>query len=169
MVPCGPCPFPLGEAGGTRRSFQQAATHAPIANKDGGIVLLEAGNRRCPACNTMTYKNRCHCGAHTKPVFKCQKCGREGEETECPSCHVDMACSSTCTVNVKEEYAQAISRLGIREARSGLLRDEGDDLPGKGDRDDVTRGYSGPSNKLFASTAPVQVRYDRPPTHPFQA
>ncbi len=114
--------FPLGESGGTRRSFQQASTHALVANKDGGIIIVEAGNRRCPSCNASTYKNQCHCGAHTNPVFKCQKCGYEGGEAECPACHLGMTCASTSTINVKDEYAQAISRLGIREDQVQLVK-----------------------------------------------
>ncbi|MDD1719410.1 MAG: DNA-directed DNA polymerase II large subunit, partial [Methanoregulaceae archaeon] len=113
--------FPLGESGGSRRSFQEASIHAPVANQNTGIITIEAGHRRCPACGTSTYKNRCACGGHTVPVYRCPKCGREGQKT-CPSCHVQAVCAQTSTINVKEEYAEAIERLGLRESGIQLVK-----------------------------------------------
>ncbi|HVP93832.1 MAG TPA: DNA-directed DNA polymerase II large subunit [Methanoregulaceae archaeon] len=114
--------FPLGEAGGSRRSFQEASSHAPVANKDGGVIIVEAGTRRCPSCGAMTLKNACECGAHTNPVFRCPKCGREGEEKECPACHLDIVCSAAYTINIRDEYAQAIQALGSRENQVQLVK-----------------------------------------------
>ena len=114
--------FPLGEAGGSRRSFQEASTHTPVANRDGGIITVEAGSRRCPSCNTMTYKNLCTCGTHTVPVFRCPRCGYEGKEPECPACHSDLACAASHTIHVKDEYSLAMQRLGMRENQVQLVK-----------------------------------------------
>jgi DNA polymerase II large subunit len=114
--------FPLGEAGGSRRSFQEASNHSPQPNMDGGIISVETGRRRCPACGAVTYHNRCDCGTHTGPVYTCPRCKREQAGAECPACHVPTACSQVVTINVKQEYAKAMERLGIRENSVSLVK-----------------------------------------------
>jgi len=114
--------FPLGEAGGNRRSFQEASTHSPQVNMDGGIISIEVGKRRCPACGAETYQNRCSCGSHTEPVFECPKCHREITAEKCPSCGVSPVCSQRITLNVKNEYLAALDRLGIRNSSLALVK-----------------------------------------------
>jgi len=114
--------FPLGEAGGSRRSFQEAANHAPGPNMDGGVIQVEAGKRRCPACGAVTFRNRCECGVHTNPVFSCPRCRREMSGPECPHCKVQTTCSQEISLNVKEEYALATARLGMREQQVSLVK-----------------------------------------------
>jgi DNA polymerase II large subunit len=114
--------FPLGEAGGTRRSFQEASTHSFQANKDGGVITVETGKRRCPACGAITYNNRCDCGIHTEPVFTCPRCKRELETDLCPGCKVSAVCSQTVTLNVRNEYQDALDRIGMRENAVQLVK-----------------------------------------------
>jgi len=114
--------FPLGAAGGSRRSFQEAANHAPEPNMDGGVIQIETGKRRCPACGAVTFRNRCECGTHTIPVFSCPRCRRELSESECPSCKVSTTCSQVVSLNVKQEYARATERLGKREQPVSLVK-----------------------------------------------
>jgi DNA polymerase II large subunit len=115
--------FPLGEAGGSRRSFQEASSHTIQANSDGGSIVIEVGRRRCPACGEVTYKNRCPaCGQHTGPVFTCPRCRRELATTECPSCHTPAVCQQTCTINMKDEFAAAVESLGLRETAVSLVK-----------------------------------------------
>lgn len=114
--------FPLGEAGGSRRSFQEATNHAPQPNMDGGVITIETGRRRCPSCGTETFRNRCGCGTHTEPVYTCPRCKREHEGLECPSCHTPLACSQVTSLNVKQEYAAAMEHLGIRESSIALVK-----------------------------------------------
>ncbi len=114
--------FPLGEAGGSRRSFQEASNHAPQPNMDGGVITIETGRRRCPSCGAETFRNRCECGAHTEPVYSCPRCKREQAGPECPSCHTALACSQVVTLNVKQEYAAAMERLGLRESSIALVK-----------------------------------------------
>ena len=114
--------FPLGEAGGSRRSFQEASNHSPEANKDGGVIRIETGRRRCPSCGTDTYHNRCACGAHTVAVYTCQRCKRESVGPECPACKGPTSCSQTLMLNVRQDYLLAMERLGRRENPIGLVK-----------------------------------------------
>ncbi len=114
--------FPLGEAGGSRRSFQEAANHTPEPNKDGGIIQIETGRRRCPACGAETFRNRCECGTHTTAVFVCPRCKREISKPECPHCKVPTTCSQVVNLNVKQEYARATEQLGRREQPVSLVK-----------------------------------------------
>jgi DNA polymerase II large subunit len=115
--------FPLGEAGGSRRSFQEASSHTIQANSDGGSIVIEVGRRRCPGCGEITYKNRCPaCGRHTSPVYSCPRCKRELSTAECPSCHTPAVCQQTCTINMKDEFAVAVESLGLRETAVSLVK-----------------------------------------------
>jgi DNA polymerase II large subunit len=114
--------FPLGEAGGSRRSFQEAANHSPEPNRDGGVITIETGVRRCPACGESTWRNRCGCGAHTIPVYSCPRCKKELTVPECPGCHAPAVCSQKVMLNVKQEYQNAMEQLGRREQPVALVK-----------------------------------------------
>ncbi len=114
--------YPLGDAGGSRRSFQAAMSCKPRTNTDGGILEIDLGSRRCTKCGVLTYKNRCACGAHTVPVYTCSRCGREISEDVCPACGQAAVCLHKWSVNVKEEYAQALDRLGMRSGAVQILK-----------------------------------------------
>jgi len=124
--------FPLGDSGGSRRSFQSASAHTAEVDaenteldfqKEGGIIEIEVGRRRCSACNEITYLNRCEkCGGHTIALFTCQKCGHEITQDRCPSCDVPAVCSQRITLNVKVEYAKAMERMGLRTDSIALVK-----------------------------------------------
>ncbi len=124
--------FPLGESGGSRRSFQEASNHKPESDasfvgidfqKEGGIIEIEVGRRRCTGCGEITYKNRCErCSAHTIPVFSCPKCHRETDRERCPACNVPTTCLQKATVNVKEEYLRAMEHLGMNPGSITLVK-----------------------------------------------
>ena len=124
--------FPLGESGGSRRSFQEASGHTEESDahateidfqKEGGIIEIEVGRRRCPGCGEITYLNRCQkCGTHTTPVNTCPKCGHEVAAERCPNCDVPANCSQRIALNVKAEYAQAMERLGIKKESIALVK-----------------------------------------------
>ena len=114
--------FPLGDAGGSRRSFQAACTSKPRSNMDGGVIEVEVGERRCPACGTFTYKNLCECGTHTVPVLRCPKCGQEVSKDLCPRCNVPTVCLQKVTIDVRNEYAAALEKLGVRDSAVTLLK-----------------------------------------------
>jgi DNA polymerase II large subunit len=114
--------FPIGDEGGARRSFQAARAGKARSNTDGGVVEVEVGERRCPACGTFTYKNLCTCGAHKVPVLRCPKCGQEIGKDVCPRCNMPTVCLQKVSINIKTEYAAALEHLGVRESAIPLLK-----------------------------------------------
>ena len=114
--------FPIGDDGGSRRSFQAACASKPRSNTDGGLIEVEVGERRCPACGTFTYKNLCECGTHTVPVLRCPKCGKDVGQDLCPRCNVPTVCLQKVSINLKAEYAAALERVGVRESAISLLK-----------------------------------------------
>jgi DNA polymerase II large subunit len=124
--------FPLGDSGGSRRSFQSASTHTAEVDanitdidfqKEGGIIEIEVGRRRCTECLEITYTNRCEkCGGHTVAISTCTKCGKETFTDRCPGCDVPTICSQRVTLNMKGEYAKAIERLGLKPDCVALVK-----------------------------------------------
>ncbi|MDD1653893.1 MAG: DNA-directed DNA polymerase II large subunit [Methanomicrobiales archaeon] len=120
--------FPLGESGGSRRSFQEAASGKRMEMREGGftehegIIQVDVGERKCPACGRKEFRNRCICGGPTVPVFRCSRCGRETEGDRCPRCDVPATSSQRVAVNLKEELQAALDRLGIRETAPVLVK-----------------------------------------------
>jgi len=124
--------FPLGDSGGSRRSFQSASAHTAETDandteldfqKEGGIIEIEVGRRRCGKCGEIGFHNRCgKCGGHTVAVSTCTKCGREVTSERCPSCNAPATCSQRITLNVKAEYAKAMERLGLRTDSIALVK-----------------------------------------------
>ena len=124
--------FPLGDSGGSRRSFQSASNHTEEVDanntdidfqKEGGVIEIEVGRRRCTECHEITYTNRCEkCGAHTIAISTCPKCGRETFTERCPGCDVPTTCSQRVILNMKGEYAKAIERLGLKPESVTLVK-----------------------------------------------
>jgi DNA polymerase II large subunit len=124
--------FPLGDSGGARRSFQSASTHTADTDQDnteldfqkeGGIIEIEVGRRRCTECGSIGYLNRCpQCGGHTTAVFTCTKCGRETTLPRCPGCDALATCSQRVTLDVKGEYAKVMERLGLKVDSVALVK-----------------------------------------------
>ncbi len=124
--------FPLGDSGGSRRSFQSASNHTAEVDanitdidfqKEGGIIEIEVGRRRCTDCQEITYTNRCEkCGAHTIAITTCPKCNRETFQERCPGCDVPTTCSQRVSLNVKAEYAKAMGRLGLKPDSVALVK-----------------------------------------------
>lgn len=141
--------FPLGAAGGSRRSFQEASNHSPEANKDGGVITIETGRRRCTACGAETYRNRCSCGTHTIPVYVCPRCKRESREPVCPGCKVPCSCSQKLTLNVRQEYVQAMERLGRRENPVGLVKGVKGLISRERAIEEIDKGIIRAENELF--------------------
>lgn len=114
--------FPLGNAGGSRRSFQEAQTHALVANGETGLIEIEIGERRCASCGKVTYLYTCTCGGHTTPVYRCSRCKQEVSGESCPRCKASVSCKQQLTLNIKAEYAGALERLGIRDTSVQLVK-----------------------------------------------
>lgn len=124
--------FPLGDSGGARRSFQSASAHTAETDqndteidfqKEGGIIEIEVGRRRCSTCGEIGYLCRCEkCGGHTVAIFTCTKCGRETTLPRCPGCDAPATCSQRVTLDVKGEYAKAMGRLGLKTDSIALVK-----------------------------------------------
>ncbi|MFA6332908.1 MAG: DNA polymerase II large subunit, partial [Methanoregula sp.] len=124
--------FPLGDSGGNRRSFQSASAHTEEVDaentdldfqKEGGIIEIEVGRRRCAQCSEITYLNRCEkCGGHTVAIFTCSKCGHEIPQDRCPACDAPAMCSQRISLNVKAEYAKAMEHMGMKADSLALVK-----------------------------------------------
>jgi len=124
--------FPLGDSGGARRSFQSASAHTADVDrndtdldfqKEGGMIEIEVGRRRCSECGEINYLNRCEkCGGHTVAFSICTKCGKETTLPRCPGCDGQVVCSQRITLNVKGEYAKAMDRLGLKTDSIALVK-----------------------------------------------
>jgi DNA polymerase II large subunit len=119
--------FPLGEAGGSRRSFQEAQSAKTMVKKPGGfsqtegVIEILAGERRCPQCGRTGFRNLCDCGSPAGPVFRCPRCGRESPE-RCPQCGIPTSSGQRISVDLRAEYLAALERLGIRESQVALVK-----------------------------------------------
>ena len=113
--------FPVGNEGGSRRSFQEASKSKE--NRKGGMITAEMGLRRCPSCKKITFKNICECGTHTEPEYVCPKCGRNIVDGKCPLCGMEGVCSQQVRIDVREEYDNALKKLGmIRDMEPKLVK-----------------------------------------------
>jgi DNA polymerase II large subunit len=151
--------FPLGDTGGSRRSFQEASTHAPEANMSGGVIKVTTGRRRCPSCGSETYQNICACGTHTNPVFSCPRCHREVSGAICPGCATSAESSQKTTINVREVFSRAIQDLGIRENAVQLVKGVKGLISKEKACEDIRKGILRAKHKVFVFKDGT-VRYD---------
>ncbi len=80
MRPLVHCLFPVGLAGGPRRSIVEAAEHS--------IISVEIAYRKCKNCGNTTHLNFCDkCGGETAKAYVCQRCGIETPTKSCPNCN----------------------------------------------------------------------------------
>ncbi|MDD1727839.1 MAG: DNA polymerase II large subunit, partial [Methanospirillum sp.] len=120
--------FPVGEGGGSRRSGLEAGKQTSqggggvLQIEIGGIIPLVMGVRKCPACRTETYLNRCSCGSHTEPLLTCPRCGIETGDGVCPQCGVPGTSSREYTININQLYQSALNNLGIRRKDGDLVK-----------------------------------------------
>ncbi|MCX9025093.1 MAG: DNA polymerase II large subunit [Candidatus Methanoperedens sp.] len=124
--------FPIGEAGGRRRSLKTARDYVDDTDNGGknnnefktklsdqtekaGTIRVQIGERICPSCKTKTFKNRCKCGKFTHPLLKCQSCGIEVQKPVCPKCKKDTTSVTELEIDFKSEYQQALDKVGERD------------------------------------------------------
>ncbi len=97
--------FPIGLAGGPHRNILLASRK--------GKISVEINRRRCLQCGGLTHKRAClTCGSPTSEEHVCPRCGHTIEQAICPSCNIPTAAWSSQEVDLEEECAQAVSRLG---------------------------------------------------------
>jgi len=106
--------FPVGEAGGTKRSLQDATAFMKNMNDKAGLIEVEMGRRRCPGCGAVTFKNRCDCGVHTMPYYGCPDCKIDGIIGACPRCGRPSSPNVTMRIDLKGLYNAALKNLDVR-------------------------------------------------------
>ncbi len=124
--------FPIGEAGGRRRSLKTARdyiddtdnggknnnefkTGLSVQTEKAGTIKVQIGERICPSCKTRTFKNRCNCGKFTHPLLKCQSCGIEVQKPVCPKCKKETTSVVEKDIDFKSECQMALKTLGERD------------------------------------------------------
>ncbi len=124
--------FPIGEAGGRRRSLRSARDYVDnddngergtdwraglsVQREKVGTIKVQIGERICPSCKTRTFKNRCKCGKFTQPMFKCPSCGIEtGTAPVCPKCKKETSSVTEMGIDFKSEYQLALENVGERD------------------------------------------------------
>ena len=116
MSPAVHCLFPIGDAGGSQRDIDEAASHAETMRDTVGKINVGAGGRRCPSCGEETYENVCGCGTRTEPVRRCPSCEIEVDEgvEECPRCGGETTTVRRFDVRIDERYREALDNVGER-------------------------------------------------------
>ncbi|WP_254829556.1 DNA polymerase II large subunit [Haloglomus salinum] len=120
--------FPIGEAGGSQRSFADAAKYAPTMEHPQGRVDVELARRECPDCRTETFRARCpDCNAVTDAVYVCPDCDSEvvpdeSGRAECPRCETLASPTQYVTLDANDEYRGAMESVKERENAFGTLK-----------------------------------------------
>lgn len=107
--------FPVGDAGGIRRSLGNASSYSKSMSDKIGEIEVELGKRKCPNCNQSTHLVLCECGGHTEPVYGCPDCGISGITGDCPKCHKPTTPNVKQKIDVKGLYAAALKRVVERD------------------------------------------------------
>ncbi|HMK46523.1 MAG TPA: DNA polymerase II large subunit, partial [Methanocella sp.] len=107
--------FPVGEAGGIRRSLKDASAYSKSMSDRIGEIEVELGRRKCSKCHRDTFMVVCGCGGRTEPVYGCPDCGIYGLSEECPKCHKPTTPNVRQKIDVKGLYTAALKRVGERD------------------------------------------------------
>ncbi|WP_435183980.1 DNA polymerase II large subunit [Halobellus sp. EA9] len=119
--------FPIGDAGGSQRDVGEAARFRDDQGRR-GVVDVRVGDRLCPECDAHTFRTRCpECDAHTEPHYECEECGRVVEPDEsgrvyCDGCEREVTSAEWFSVDVGEEYRDALEQVGERESAYDILK-----------------------------------------------
>ena len=107
MRPLVHCLFPVGLAGGPRRSIVEAAT-------EHSVISVEIAYRKCGGCGNITHLNFCErCNEKTAKVYVCPKCGAEGDNKTCPNCRSTSRAFTERSVPLRDLLNLAERRLSL--------------------------------------------------------
>ena len=117
MSPAVHCLFPIGEAGGSQRDIAEAVTSGTGDGR--GVVDVMVARRRCPDCETETFRARCErCERSTALVHECRDCGIEAPADDdgatCPRCGRDVDPVEPRSVDVKTAHEEALDAVDER-------------------------------------------------------
>ncbi len=107
MRPIVHCLFPVGLAGGPRRSIVEAAS-------EHSLISVEIAYRKCKSCGNTTHLNLCErCGGATSGAFVCQKCGAESSNRVCLACKGPAQAYSQRSVPLRDLLNLAERKLSL--------------------------------------------------------
>jgi DNA polymerase II large subunit len=107
MRPIVHCLFPLGLAGGARRSIVEAAN-------DHSVISVEIAHRKCRGCGNISHLNFCEkCGEPTGKVFVCQKCGAESAAKTCSHCGITTYAYTARSLPLRDLLNTAERKLSL--------------------------------------------------------
>ncbi len=120
--------FPVGAAGGDRRSVEAAASFAPDRQSGRGTIEIEVNHRRCPSCETETFRARCPtCDSSTELQYTCPSCEIPVEEDEsgryvCERCDREARATRFQQLDIDGEYDRALEVVGRHRRHLELLK-----------------------------------------------
>lgn len=107
MRPIVHCLFPIGLAGGPRRSIVEAASER-------SIISVEIAYRKCESCGSVTHSNLCDkCGGKTARGLVCQRCGSESTTKTCPACQGSAEAFNNRSLALRDLLHSAEKRLSL--------------------------------------------------------
>jgi len=107
MRPIVHCLFPVGLAGGPRRSIIEASA-------EHSLISVEIAYRKCKKCGNTTHLSVCErCGGATGGIFVCQKCGAESPDRTCPACKGPAQAFSERSVPLRDLLNSAERNLSL--------------------------------------------------------
>jgi DNA polymerase II large subunit len=113
--------FPIGSAGGKKRSLIEAKNYSRSFKENIGTFEVEIANRACVQCGAVTFKNICsQCGGITRPKLHCPVCAVETNSETCPKCDQETISSNMLLINFKDEYLRAFENIGERDNLESL-------------------------------------------------
>ncbi len=120
--------FPIGDAGGNQRDITAASSYTEGMQDTPGEITVDVGSRECVSCGAESFSPECpSCGAHTELVYECDQCGIrvEGDASnrpDCPRCgrFVSPVCRET--IDLRQEYHEALKSVGERENVFDILK-----------------------------------------------
>ncbi len=120
--------FPIGAAGGDRRSLEEAAAYAPDHGGPTGEITVDVNRRQCPECGTEGFLPACGaCGAHTDPIYRCPSCETELEAMGltppvCDRCEREGTCVVERTIDLDGVFTDALDAVDVRRRTLEIVK-----------------------------------------------
>jgi DNA polymerase II large subunit len=110
MRPMVHCLYPIGLAGGPRRSIIEAASNH-------SLISIDIVHRKCHSCGQVTYTTLCNkCGKTTDLTPVCPKCGLEAEGSTCPACKGPTELFTRRSIPIRDHLNAAERKLSLTVA-----------------------------------------------------
>jgi len=105
--------FPIGEAGGSERSINQASER--------GSISVEVARYECPRCGNVTIFPTCpNCNETTILRRVCPSCNLVSDSDVCPRCRVNTRFYERRDLDLRQIWKNAIEKLGFSGEVKGV-------------------------------------------------